>query len=181
MGAVGFDWIVEFNNEDKGIGTGSDQIAPFGGLAFRRAPTNLVLIPLVQHFTSYGSGPDINQTAARLIALQPFGEGYWVKLDARVPYDWENEEVPASAELQLGYNLGPSWAVYAEGLLGVGGDRPYDAGAGLGSQIQILSVGPPHARLHRMRPWPRGAVNGAGRLGHLPGWGRTGQDVARHR
>ena len=43
--AVGFDWIVEFNNEDKGIGTGSDQIAPFGGAAFRRASTNLVLIP----------------------------------------------------------------------------------------------------------------------------------------
>ena len=135
--AVGVDWIVEFNNEDKGIGTGSDQIAPFAGAAFRRASTNLVLIPLVQHFTSYGSGPDINQTAARLIALQPFGEGYWVKLDARIPYDWEDDEIPANAELQLGYNLGPSWAVYAEGLVGVGGDRPYDAGAGLGLRFKF--------------------------------------------
>ena len=32
--AVGFDWIVEFNNEDKGIGVGADQIAPLAGLAF---------------------------------------------------------------------------------------------------------------------------------------------------
>jgi len=51
-GAVGFDWIVEFGNEDKGIGTGADQIAPLAGLAFMRSSTGLVLIPLVQHFFS---------------------------------------------------------------------------------------------------------------------------------
>ncbi len=135
--AVGFDWIVEFGNEDQGIGTGADQIAPFAGAAFRNFPRGLVLIPLVQHFTSYGGGPDINQTAARLIALQPFGEGYWVKLDARIPYDWEEDEIPANFELQLGYNLGPSWAVYAEGLVGIGGDRPYDGGAGLGLRFKF--------------------------------------------
>ena len=32
--ALGFDWIVEFDNEDKGIGVGADQIAPLVGAAF---------------------------------------------------------------------------------------------------------------------------------------------------
>jgi len=46
--AVGIEWIVGFGNEDKGIGTGSDQIAPFTGLALVNGGT--VLVPLVQHF-----------------------------------------------------------------------------------------------------------------------------------
>ena len=33
-GAVGFDWIIEFGNEDKGIGVGADQFAPLVGFAF---------------------------------------------------------------------------------------------------------------------------------------------------
>lgn len=136
-GAVGFDWIVEFGNEDKGIGVGADQIAPLVGLAFAHLPSRLVLIPLVQHFISYNGDTDVNMTAARLIALKPFGRGYWAKLDAKVPYDWENEQWPASAEIQVGYNLGPSWAVYAEGLVGIGSDRPYDAGVGLGLRFKF--------------------------------------------
>jgi hypothetical protein len=135
--AVGFDWIVEFGDEDKGIGVGADQIAPFVGVAFSNFSSGLVLIPLAQHFISYNGDTDVNQTAARLIALKPFGEGYWAKLDAKVPYDWENERWPISAELQVGYNLGPSWAVYAEGLVGIGSDRPYDAGAGLGLRFKF--------------------------------------------
>ncbi len=50
--------------------------------------------------------------------------------------DWENDLWPASAEIQVGYNLGPSWAIYAEGLVGVGNDRPFDAGAGLGLRFK---------------------------------------------
>lgn len=135
--AVGFDWIIEFGNEDKGIGVGADQIAPLVGLAFSNSGSGLALIPLVQHFISYNGATDVNQTSARLIALQPFGAGYWAKLDAKIPYDWENEIWPASAEFQLGYNLGPSWAAYAEGLVGVGADRPYDAGAGVGLRFKF--------------------------------------------
>lgn len=131
-GAVGFDWIKEFGNEDKGIGVGADQFAPLVGLAFAHLPSGLVLIPLVQHFISYSGDTDVKMTAARLIALKPLGGGYWAKLDAKVPYDWENERWPVSAEIQVGFNLGPSWAVYAEGLVGIGSDRPYNVGAGLG-------------------------------------------------
>jgi hypothetical protein len=135
--AMGFDWTVEFNNEDKGIGVGADQIAPFVGVAFRNIPSGLVLIPLVQHFLSYSGDTDVNQTSARVIALKPLGEGYWAKVDAKVPYDWENERWPISAELQVGYNLGPSWAMYADALVGIGSDRPYDTGAGLGLRFKF--------------------------------------------
>jgi hypothetical protein len=135
--AVGLDAVIEFGNEDKGIGVGSDQIAPFVGVAFSNLPSGLVLIPLAQHFTSINGDPDVNQTSARLIALKPFGGRYWAKLDAKIPYDWENERWPISGELQLGYNLSPSWAVYADGLVGIGDDRPYDIGAGVGVRFKF--------------------------------------------
>ncbi len=135
--AVGFDWTVEFGNEDQGIGVGADTIAPFGGFAFAHLPSGLTLIPLLQQFVSYDGDTDVNQTSARLIAIKPFGEGYWVKLDAKIPYDWENEQWPVNAEIQVGYNFGPSWAIYADGLVGIGGDRPYDAGAGLGLRFKF--------------------------------------------
>ena len=134
--ALGGDWIVEFDNEDKGIGVGADQVAPFAGVALSNFSSGLVLIPLVQQFLSYNGDTDVNQTSARLIALQPFGEGYWAKLDAKVPYDWENERWPISTEIQVGYNFGPSWAIYAEGLVGIGTDRPYDAGVGIGLRFK---------------------------------------------
>jgi hypothetical protein len=46
--AIGVEWIVDFGNDDKGIGSGSDQIAPLVGVALVRGGT--VLVPLVQHF-----------------------------------------------------------------------------------------------------------------------------------
>ncbi len=134
--AVGMEWTVEFGNEDKGIGVGADTISPFGGLAFVHFSSGLVLVPLVQTFVSYSGDTDVNQTAVRLIALQPFGEGYWAKLDAKLIRDWENERWPASAEIQVGYNFGPSWAIYADGLVGIGNDRPFDAGVGLGLRFK---------------------------------------------
>lgn len=135
--ALGMEWTVEFGNEDKGIGIGADTISPFGGLAFAHLPSGLALIPLVQHFVSYNGDTDVNQTAYRLIALQPFGEGYWVKLDTKLIRDWENERWPASGEVQVGYNINQSWALYAEGLVGIGGDRSFDAGAGLGLRFKF--------------------------------------------
>jgi hypothetical protein len=135
--ALGLEWILEFNNEDKGIGVGADQLAPLAGVAFAHFASGLVLIPLVQHFASYNGDTDVNQTATRLIALYPFGEGYWAKLDAKIPYDWENEGWPVSAEVQVGYNFGPSWAIYADGLVGVGSDRPFDAGVGVGLRFKF--------------------------------------------
>jgi hypothetical protein len=134
--AIGVEWLVDFGNEDKGIGSGSDQIAPLVGLALVRDKT--VLVPIVQHFVEY-DGPDVNQTSFRLIAIQSLPDNYWLKLDAKVPVDWENDNaVLASAEPQLGKMFTPSFGVYVDGLFGIGGDRPYDWGVGIGLRFNYL-------------------------------------------
>jgi hypothetical protein len=57
----------------------------------------------------------------------------WLKLDAKVPIDWENDqEIPAVAELQFGKSINKIVGVYVDGLVGIGTDRPYDWGVGLG-------------------------------------------------
>lgn len=129
--AFGLEWIIDFGNDRKGIGSGSDQIAPFTGLALM-SDKGLVLIPLVQHFMEY-SGDDVSTTAFRLIGIQKLPERYWLKLDAKIPVDWENDNaIPASAEVQLGKMFTKSFGTYVDGLAGIGADRPYDWGAGLG-------------------------------------------------
>lgn len=134
--ALGLDLILEFGNTKKGIGIGANQIGPFAGLAFSNTATGLALIPLVQHYLSIGGPTDVSQTAFRLIALQPFGQGFWAKLDAKIPYDWENKNWPLTAEAQLGYNVNKNVAIYVDGLLGIGTARPYNAGAGLGLRFK---------------------------------------------
>ena len=131
--AVGAEWIVSFGNEDKGIGTGSDQIAPLVGVSFVKG--NTTLVPLVQHFLSY-DGPDVNTTAIRLIAIQSLPNAFWGKLDAIVPVEWENDNaVPATAEVQLGKMFTSSVGLYVDGLFGVGDDKPYDWGVGVGFRL----------------------------------------------
>lgn len=130
--AIGLEWILDFGSPAKATGSGSDQIAPFGGVAFANLETGLTLIPLIQQFESYNGPTDVSQTAMRLIALQPFGDGYWFKGDLKVPYDWVNDKWPASAELQLGKNLRPGLALYGDLLVGIGGHRSFDHGVGLG-------------------------------------------------
>jgi hypothetical protein len=127
--AVGVEWIKDFNNIDEGIGFGGDQIAPLVGLALSQP--GWVFIPLLQHFISY-SGDDINQTAVRLIAIQSLPKKTWLKYDLKVPFDWENHIIPATAELQLGKMLTKNFGAYADVLAGIGSDRPYDWGVGLG-------------------------------------------------
>ena len=127
--AVGVEWILDFRNDDKGIGSGAEQIAPFLGVALllRQGTT---LIPLYQHFLSY-RGEDVNTASFRLIALQQLPYRFWFKLDGKVPFDLENDTVPASAELQLGRMFAPWFGTYVDGLIGIGGDKPYDYGVGL--------------------------------------------------
>lgn len=133
--AVGLDWIMDLGDRDKGIGFDSDQLGPFAGLALG-LQGGTMLIPLVQQFISY-SGEDVNMTAFRLIALKPLPEQMWLKLDAKVPVDWENDnEVPANAELQLGKTFTKNIGVYVDGLVGIGGDRVYDWGVGAGLRIK---------------------------------------------
>ena len=128
--AIGGELLLDAGNEDKGIGSGSDQVAPLFGLAFVR--DNTVLVPIVQHFVEY-NGPDVNMTSLRLIAIQTLPENFWGKLDAKIPVDWENDnEIPASVEVQLGKMFTPAFGTYLDGLFGVGGDKPYDWGVGIG-------------------------------------------------
>ncbi len=75
-------------------------------------------------------GPSVNTTAFRLIALQPLPEAMWLRLDARVPYDWQDGTLPASFEIELGKMLGPKWGIFGTGFAGIGGDRPYEWGFG---------------------------------------------------
>lgn len=135
--AIGGELSVDLGSTSKGIGTGAHQIAPLAGVALGNKNTGLTLVPLVQHFLSFSGSTDVNQTSARLIAIQPFGEVNWLKLDAKVPYDWENEAWPVSAEMQLGRNLSRRFAVYADGLVGIGAARRYDFGIGTGLRIKF--------------------------------------------
>ena len=133
--AFGMDLIWDFGNKDKGIGSDADQIGPFAGIALG-LKGGTMLIPLVQQFWSY-SGEDINTTAFRLIALQPLPNQTWLKLDAKVPVDWENDNaVPANAELQIGKNINELVALYIDGLVGIGGDRTFDWGVGTGLRFK---------------------------------------------
>ena len=128
--AIGAELLVDFDNDDKGIGSGSDQISPFAGVAFVRG--NTVLVPLVQHYVEI-SGPNVNTTAFRLIGIQTLPNKCWAKLDARLPFDWENDNaIPASLELQLGKMFTPKFGIYTDGLVGIGGDKPFDWGVGVG-------------------------------------------------
>ena len=128
--AIGGELIIDFGHAEEGIGSGSDQIGPLVGVALVRGDT--VLVPLVQHFVDY-DGPDVNTTAFRLIAIQSLPNKFWGKLDAKVPVDWENDnEIPATVEMQLGKMFSPSLGTYVDGLIGIGGDRPYDWGVGVG-------------------------------------------------
>ena len=128
--AIGAELIVDFGNDDKGIGSGSDQIAPLVGLALVRGGT--VLVPLVQHFVEY-DGPNVNTTAFRLIGIQSLPNKCWGKLDAKLPIDWADDNaVPATIEVQLGKMFSPKFGLYTDGLVGIGGDKPYEWGVGVG-------------------------------------------------
>ena len=133
--AIGLDWSVDLGDLDKGIGSGADQVGPFGGVALG-FQGGTMLIPLIQQFLSY-SGEDVNTTAFRVITLKPLPKQMWIKLDAKVPIDWENDEaIPANAELQLGKHINKNIALYLDGLLGIGGDKPYDWGVGTGLRFK---------------------------------------------
>lgn len=134
--AVGLEWTFDLGDTSKGIGSGADTLAPFGGAAFANLKTGLTVIPLLQHFESYSGSTDVRTTAARLIALQPFAENYWAKLDLIIPYDWYNDTVSATAEIQVGLNVNKKFALYGDVLVGLGKDRSFDKGIGVGLRFK---------------------------------------------
>ena len=94
-----------------------------------------MLVPLLQHFVEY-DGPDVNTTAFRLIGIQSLPNKIWGKLDAKVPVDWENDnEIPATVEMQLGKIFTPAFGAYMDGLVGIGGHKPYEWGVGVGMRF----------------------------------------------
>ena len=131
--AAGGEWIKDFDNTDKGIGSGGDLIAPLVAVTLTRRP-GWVFIPLLQHFISY-SGDDVSLTALRLIAIQTLPKKAWIKYDLILPFDWENDTTPATAEAQLGMMFKKGFGTYVDVLAGVGSDRPYDWGVGVGARF----------------------------------------------
>jgi len=96
--ALGLEWIKDLGDQEKGIGSDADLLSPFGGIALV-LQNGTMLIPLVQQFWNY-SGQDVNTTAFRLIAMQPLPRQMWLKLDAKVSVDWENDlATPADPEI----------------------------------------------------------------------------------
>jgi hypothetical protein len=72
-------------------------------------------------------------TALRFIAIQTLPKKAWIKYDLIVPINWENDNaIPATAEAQLGMMFKKNFGSYADVLAGIGGDRPYDWGVGVG-------------------------------------------------
>ena len=128
--AVGLEWIVDLGDQEKGIGSGADQIGPFVGLAIAYKP-DTTLSPLLQHYESY-SGADVSLTASRLIAIQSLSNDQWLQKALKVPYNWENESWPASLEIQYGKSFTPKLGAYIDLQSGIGGDRDYDYAVGLG-------------------------------------------------
>jgi hypothetical protein len=132
--ALGLDWVLDGGNSEDGIGTGSDQLAPFVGIALspRQGTT---LIPLIQHFESYNGDP-FSMTAVRVIAMQSLPEQWWLKVDCAIPVDWENDRsVPATFEFQLGRKVSKSVSLFGNAHAGLGSDRPYDYGFGFGLRL----------------------------------------------
>jgi hypothetical protein len=108
--AAGIEVKVQFDNQDKGIGQDSDTILPFVGIALVPRP-GTTIIPLLQHETEI-SGEEVNNTSFRLLALQTLPRNTWLKLDAIVAVNWENDrQTPSFAELQYGHQFPRSAAV----------------------------------------------------------------------
>ena len=134
--AVGVEWVHDFDNADKGIGGGSSTVGAFTGLALP-VSEDLTLIPLIQHDISY-DGNSVNMTSIRLIGLYSLPQMMWLKLDAKMPIDWQHdEEIPAQSELQFGKMFTEKYGVFIDGLVGIGGYRPYDYGIGIGGRIMF--------------------------------------------
>lgn len=69
----------------------------------------------------------------RLIGIQSLENNYWAKLDAKISFEWENDNtIPVTAEVQFGKMITPSFGLYADAMAGICGYKSYDWGMGLG-------------------------------------------------
>lgn len=95
--------------------------------------------------------------------MSALGNGRWIKLDFKLPYDWENETVPADGEIQVGGYISDNFGIYVDGKFGIGSDRMYDWGAASALLRSVSVVGCDN----KLEPWT-GISGYVGRIGvHL--------------
>jgi hypothetical protein len=134
--AIGAEVIADLGDYDKGIGTGTSQIAPLIGAGWSLGDTD-TLITLVQYFHSIDEddgAPKIRTTGPRLIWIHSFPKyKAWLKLDDKFSINHENSGSTGNViEVQLGKFVAPGIGVYLEYLTASGSESIYDDGFGIG-------------------------------------------------
>lgn len=129
---VGFEWTYDFGNDDKGIGIGSDSIGPLIGVGLANLETGVTAAAILQHTRSYNGSSDINASTLSITGVRQFRKDGWVSSNLVIVRDWEYDAWRPSFSLQAGYNFDKGKAIYIDGMAGVGQDRLFDAGAGIG-------------------------------------------------
>ena len=134
--ALGVEVVADLGDVDKGIGGGTDQIAPLFGYGWELNDRNFV-ITLVQYFHSINedaNAEEVRTTGPRLIWIHklPDIKG-WFKLDNKLSFDHENDDKSSNVlELQFGKMLTPTLGLYVDYLNNTGGVKQYDDGFGIG-------------------------------------------------
>jgi hypothetical protein len=134
--AIGAEVIADLGDYDKGIGTGTTQIAPLIGAGWGLGDTD-TLVTLVQYFHSIDEddgAPKIRATGPRLIWIHSFPKyKAWLKVDDKFTINHENSGSTSNViEVQLGKFVAPGVGVYLEYLTASGSERIYDDGFGIG-------------------------------------------------
>lgn len=139
--ALGVEWVKDLGDFSEGTGSGTDQIAPLGGVGWLLTEEDF-LITLVQYFHSYdedSGASQVNTTGPRLIYIRslPSIKG-WAKVDFKGAIDHEDSnDFTQTLELQFGKMITPSVGIYGELLLGdsVLDSNAYEIGGGVALRI----------------------------------------------
>ncbi len=135
--ALGAEWITDLGDFDKGIGTGTDQVAPLAGIGWLPTEKDFI-ITLLQYFYSYDEdrgASKVRVTGPRLIYIRKVAaiKG-WFKADWKGSIDHNNgDDFTSTLDLQLGTMLTPRVGIYGEVLLGDSflDTNAYDIGYGV--------------------------------------------------
>jgi len=133
--ALGAELSFDLGDQDDGIGTGTDTIAPLIGAGWSLGEKDL-LITLVQYFHSYSEDRNANEvrlTGPRIIWIHSLPNRSWLKIDNKFSIDHENDNHSSNLlEIQLGRMLTPEFGIYLDYLSNTGGQKIYDDGFGIG-------------------------------------------------
>jgi hypothetical protein len=139
--ALGAEVVVDLGDFEKGIGSGTTQIAPLIGAGWVMSPKDTV-ITLAQYFHSIDedSGAEkVRVTGPRVIWIHSFPKyKAWLKVDDKFSINHENGDATGKViEVQLGKFVTPTFAVFAELFSGSGSgsESSYDNGVGVGMRL----------------------------------------------